>query len=291
LRNGCGHVSSARPDRDHESFYGELSLTPQYASALEDIYAGTTNWLMWGRLGWMEIRRRYRRTFVGPFWTSFNVAVMVFSMGFLWAALFNQPVYTYMPYLTAGIVTWHLIASFMSEGATVFTSSAGLLTTMRIPQTLLVATMVWRNILVFFHNLAIFVVVVLIWQVSVNWNTLLIFPGLVLLALNGMWVGILFGVISTRFRDVPQFLGGLIQVMMFLTPVMWSRDILRGREAIGYVIDYNPFYHAVEVVRAPLLGQPPRLASWIVTLLMIPCGAALTLYVFSRFRQRIAYWI
>jgi lipopolysaccharide transport system permease protein len=268
-----------------------LKLTPQYARALEDIYAGTSNWLMWSRLGWLEIRRRYRRTMVGPFWTSFNVAVMVFSMGFLWAALFNQPVATYMPYLTAGIVTWHLISSFLSEGATVFTSGAGLLTTMRIPQSLLVTTMVWRNVLVFFHNVVIFVLVMLIWQVPVTWNTLLVVPGLVLLALNGLWAGILLGVVGTRFRDMPQLLGGIVQIMMFLTPVMWSRDILKGREAIAYVIDVNPFYHAVEVVRTPLLGQAPSLVSWVVVILMIPAGTLLTLYVFSRFRQRVTYWL
>ena len=89
-------------------------MTPQYAHALEDVYVGTTNWLMWGRLGWMEIRRRYRRTFLGPFWTSFNVGVMVFSIGFLWAALFNQPVDQYLPYLTAGVVVWQLVAAWVN---------------------------------------------------------------------------------------------------------------------------------------------------------------------------------
>src|SRR5215813_8198795 len=266
-------------------------LTPQYARALEDIYAGASNWPMWSRLGWLEIRRRYRRTLVGPFWTSFNVAILVFSIGFLWAALFNQPVASNMPYLTAGIITWHLIASFMTEGAAVFTASAGLLTSVHVPQTLLVATMVCRNVLVFFHNLLIFLVVMAIWRVPVTWDTLLVVPGLLLLALNGLWVGLLLGVVGTRFRDMSQLLGGAIQIMMFLTPVMWSRDILKGREAISYVIDYNPFYHAVEVVRAPLLGQAPSLLSWIVVLLMIPCGALLMLFVFSRFRQRVPYWL
>jgi homopolymeric O-antigen transport system permease protein len=291
LRNGCDHVSSAPPAATSNPSDGELGVTPQYARALEDVYAGAGNWLMWSRLGWLEIRRRYRRTLMGPFWTSFNVAVMVFSMGFLWAALFGQPVSSYMPYLTAGIVTWHLVASFLLEGANVFTSNAGLLTTVRLPQTLLVTTMVWRNVLVFFHNAMVFVIVMAIWKVPVTWNTLLVIPGLVLLALNGLWAGILLGIVGTRFRDMPQLLAGIVQIMMFLTPIMWSRDILKGREAISYVIDVNPFYHAVEVVRAPLLGQAPHLLSWIVVLLMIPCGALFTLYVFSRFRQRVVYWL
>jgi ABC-2 type transport system permease protein len=268
-----------------------VDLTPQYASALEDIYRGSTNWLMWGRLGWMEIRRRYRRTFLGPFWTSFNVAVMVFSMGFLWAALFGQAVGTYMPYLTASLITWAFLASCMSEGATVFTSSAGLITSMRIPLTLLVMTMVWRNLLVFAHNAMIFVIVMAIWQIPVTLSTPLFIPGLLLLALNGAWIGTLFGLVSTRFRDVPQLLTGLIMIMMFMTPVMWSRDILKGREAIAYIIDVNPLYHMIEVVRTPMLGKTPSLLSWAVAVALVPIGFSLTLYIFSRFRQRVAYWL
>jgi ABC-type polysaccharide/polyol phosphate export permease len=57
------------------------------------------------------------------------------------------------------------------------------------------------------------------------------------------------------------------------------------------VIDFNPFYHVIEVVREPLLGKAPAVANWIVSAGLIVLGSALTLYVFSRFRQRIAYWL
>ena len=177
------------------------------------------------------------------------------------------------------------------EGAPVFTSGSPLITNIRIPQSLLVLTMVWRNVLVFFHNLMIFVVVVLLWRVPVTRDTVLAVPGLLLLALNAVWMATLLGLAGTRFRDIPQLLTGITTILMFLTPVMWSRDILKGREAVAYIIDYNPFYHAVEVVRAPLLGQAPTITNWIVTALMIPIGAGLTLYVFARFRQRVAYWL
>lgn len=266
-------------------------MIPQYARAVEDIWSGASNWQMWARLGWLEIKRRYRRTAVGPFWTSFNLATMVFSVGFLFAALFNQPVASYMPFMTAGILIWQLINSIVAEGATVFTGGQALLTTLRISKTLLVAAMIWRNLIVFFHNLVVFAVVMLIWKVPVTWNTLLVIPGLALLAVNGLWVAILVGIVATRLRDVPQLIGGIMQIMMFLTPVMWSRDTLKGRELVGYIIDYNPFYHVVEIVRAPLLGQAPSLANWIVAALMIVVGGAGTLYVYSRFRQRIPYWL
>jgi lipopolysaccharide transport system permease protein len=72
---------------------------------------------------------------------------------------------------------------------------------------------------------------------------------------------------------------------------MWSRETLKGREFISYFIDANPFYHAIEVVRAPLLGQSPAILSWIVTAGVFVVGSSVTLYMFSRFRQRVTYWL
>jgi len=266
-------------------------MKPQYARALNDIWAGAGSWQMWTRLGWLDIRRRYRRTAIGPIWTSFNVATMVFSVGFLWAALFNQPTSDYMPFLCAGIVVWQLINSIVTEGGTVFIGAQSLLTSMKIPQSLLVAAMVWRNVIVFFHNLAVFAIVMVIWHVPLTLSTPLFLPGLVLLALNALWVGILVGIVATRFRDLPQLMTGIMQVMMFLTPVMWSRDILKGKALASKIIDFNPLTHVVEIVRAPLLGSAPPIESWIVSGLLVVVGGATTLYMFSRFRQRVPYWL
>ena len=268
-----------------------IAVTPRYDRALADIKLSLDNWHLCGRLGWREIKRRYRRTSIGPFWTSFNLAIMVFAMGFLWAALFGQRVGSYMPYLCAGLVTWQFIGSVIGEGALVFTSNQSLLTSLRVPQTLLVVTMVWRNIIVFFHNLTIFVLVMLIWGTPITRYTLLFIPGLALLVLNGIWVGLFMGMISTRLRDIPQAVSGTVMLVMFLTPVMWSRTTLKGRELIANFIDINPFYHAVEVVRTPLLGQAPAITSWIVVSLTFVVGSMVTFFLFSRFRQRIPYWL
>jgi ABC-type polysaccharide/polyol phosphate export permease len=266
-------------------------MTPDYSRAIEDVTSGISNWRMWIRLGWLDIRRRYRRTAIGPFWTSFNLAAMVFAMGFLWAALFNQKVGDYLPYLCASLITWNFVSTIVSEGSTVFISGQALLTTIRLSKMLLVVSMVWRNVLVFFHNLAIFVLVMVLWQVPITWNTPSFLVGLFLLSLNGLWVGILIGLIATRFRDTTQLLNGLLMIVMFCTPVMWSREILKGHELISPFIDLNPFYHAVEVVRQPLLGQSPAILSWVVMASMVVIGGSATLFVFSRFRQRVTYWL
>ena len=266
-------------------------MVPQYDRALQDIYEGACDWRRWGRMGWMEIRRRYRRTLLGPFWVTLSLATLVCSMGFIWARLFNMEMATYLPYLCAGITVWGLISTFVTEGSMVFTSAQNLITTIRLPYFLLAASLVWRNIIVMFHNLLVFLLIVVIWRVHVGWPTLLFFPGLLILSLNGIWLAMLLGLTCTRFRDINQLVVGLLQVATLITPIFWSRTSVSGRGRLVGVVDYNPLYHLIEIVRAPLLGTAPARVSWAVAVGVAVVGWGITFMLFSRFRRRIPYWV
>jgi ABC-2 type transport system permease protein/lipopolysaccharide transport system permease protein len=56
-------------------------------------------------------------------------------------------------------------------------------------------------------------------------------------------------------------------------------------------LQLNPFYHMVEILRAPMLGLSPPLESWIAVILIAVCGWMITLFFYSAYRWRIAYWI
>ena len=95
-------------------------MTPEYGVAIADIVNGARNWDMWGRLGWREVKRRYRRTVVGPFWTTLSLAIFVVVLGVVWSRLWNQDPKTYLPYLTSGMLTWVMFSSFCTEGSATF---------------------------------------------------------------------------------------------------------------------------------------------------------------------------
>ncbi len=124
-----------------------------------------------------------------------------------------------------------------------------------------------------------------IWPGAVG---LLALPALALLCVNGVWVGLLLGAASARFRDIPQFVGNLIPVIFLLTPVLWRADQVPKRAVF---VVFNPFYHFVEIVRMPLLGAPAPLLSWLVVIGITIVGWAATLAFFTRYRGRIAYWL
>ena len=116
---------------------------------------------IWGRLGWRETKRRYRRTAFGPFWTTVGLAVFVTTLGLVWANLWHRDPKTYLPYLTSGMVCWVMFSTICMDGCVTFIVAEKLLRQLRISYTLLSCANVWRNAVLFFHNLTIYCLICL----------------------------------------------------------------------------------------------------------------------------------
>jgi ABC-type polysaccharide/polyol phosphate export permease len=264
------------------------SLSPNRI-AWVDVISGILAFDIWGRLGWRETKRRYRRTAFGPFWTTVGLAVFVTTLGMVWANLWHRDPQVYLPYLTSGMVCWVLFSTICTDGCITFQRSEQLLRQLRISYTLLACANVWRNVVLFLHNLTIYVLVCIYAGLEVSWTTLLIVPGFALFCLNAVWITMLLGALCARFRDIQQLVGTVLQISLFLTPIFWSPDQLSGNTAV--LAQLNPMYHLISIIREPLLGKAPELSHWLIVILMTVVGWTLTIQMLTRFRQRIVYWL
>ena len=95
------------------------------------------------------------------------------------------------------------------EGSEVFIANEGLIKQLPSALSVHVYRLVWRQILFFAHNMVIYLVLLVAFAVwaDLNWTVLLAIPALVLLLLNAMWVSLVFGIFSTRYRDIAPILG------------------------------------------------------------------------------------
>lgn len=257
-------------------------------AALLDLFKGARSFHLWGLLGWQDVRRRYRRSLIGPFWLTISMGVLVAVLSTLYGTLLKVEIADYAPFLALGFIIWTLISGFINEGCTAFTDAGSIIKQVDLPLSIHVYRVAWRDLIIFFHNAAIFVVVAIIFSIWPGWVGLLAVPGLALLCLNGVWVGLLFGLVSARFRDVPPIMDSIVRIAFFVTPIIWMPELLPDRVML---LDFNPFYHYVELVRAPLLGRAPQLDSWFAVLGMTLGGWLVTLVMFRNYRQRLAYWV
>jgi ABC-type polysaccharide/polyol phosphate export permease len=269
---------------------GDVPL-PLHKSAGRDLIDGARRIKLWARLGWMEVKRRYRRTVIGPFWSVVSLAVLVVTIGTVGIGLWNQDPHAYLPYLTAGMLTWMMITTSLGEACSVFIANSNLFRNSRCDFSILAYALVWRNLLVFLHHLGVYALVALALapQFLLSPAFLLLIPGIVMLALNGVWATLLLGMACLRFRDIQQVVSNLLQIGLFVTPILWPADQLAGSGRLVFV-HLNPLHHCVELVRAPLLGAAPAAESYLTVAGLGVIGWLITFWVFGRFRTRIPYW-
>jgi len=253
-----------------------------------DIVAGLALWEMWARQSWNEVRRRYRRTLLGPMWVTVSLVVFAVTMSFVWASLFSQNVKDFLPFLLSGLVSWGLISGAIGESCTVFLAGEGLMKSRQFPYTTLVYMVLSRNTVIFGHNLIGYVGIALVCGVTPAWSALLMIPGLALVLLNMGWICIVVAIFCLRFRDFPQLVASLLQIAMFITPVFWSADQLKGKRAI--IVDANVLHHMIEIIRQPLLGKFAAPASYFICVICAIAGWVFAYWLFARKRHRLAYW-
>jgi lipopolysaccharide transport system permease protein len=104
---------------------------------------------------------------------------------------------------------------------------------------------------------------------------------------------IILGIVSARFRDVPQIVSSMLQLLMFLTPVFWVPDVLTQQAvpARTRFILYNPLAQMLDVLRLPLLGGRPASGTcwFLLDLTLLTVAVAAILYATQR--RRIVYWV
>jgi ABC-type polysaccharide/polyol phosphate export permease len=267
--------------------HGLRSLT---STAWEDLTGGFAKTELWGRLGWLDVKRRYRRTMIGPFWTSISLAVYVLSVGLLGAGLWHQNIHEYLPFLVSGMIVWMLVSSVVGESCGMLIMGQSLFRSIRFEFSILAYALVWRTFIMFLHNLIVYVLIVVSLKPDLlGWAVLLAIPGIVLVLINGVWLALLIGMLCLRFRDVQPLVNTFLQICMLITPLFWPPESLSGSGRFVFV-EFNPIYHLIEVVRAPLLGNVPAMTSYAAAMAIAAGGWLLTYLAFERFRSRITYW-
>lgn len=265
------------------------SSRSQVDLAMADLVDGLRRWELWGSLGWFDIRQRYRRSTLGPFWITISMGVMVIGLSILWSTLFRQDLTVYMPYFAVGFIVWTMISSVIQEGCTAFYGAENIIKQLPAPLSTHIYRLIWRNLIIAAHNLWIYVFIALFFRIWPGLGGIVVaLLGFGLLAVNGAAVGLIAGILSARFRDIPPLVASLLQMIFFFSPILWLPESLPERH---YLVQFNPFYYFIEIVRRPLLGKELELFVWAAVVAITVLNLAVAFGLFVRFRRRIAYWV
>ncbi len=256
--------------------------------AMLDLKKASLQYSIWLHLGLLEVKQRYRRSVLGPWWISISMLIFIVAMGKIFSQLLNQSLADYIPFFTTGFLLWSFISSSINESTDLFRSNSGYIKQIQLPYSLYVLKFLSRNLIILAHNLIVYCLVMWFFKINPGWNILWVVPGLLLLTINLYWMCLLVALISTRYRDITQIISSCIQILFFITPITWMPKLL-GQDSL--IVKFNPFVYFIELIRQPLLGINPAVHVWLINVSIALIGILFSLNLFGRVRSRISFWV
>lgn len=257
--------------------------------ALTDIYLGFRQWGLAYLLGVGDTKQRYSRSKLGQFWITLSMLIFITVIGFVYSLLFHQTVKVFLPYVACNYVIWSWMSACIIDSTTTFVQAKSYIQQTSIPRSVFVLRTLVRNFISMAHNFLIIPLVYLCTFTPVSWTVILALPGFLFILACSFFSCLSIGVICTRFRDIPQIVQAMLQVFMFITPIMWPVTSLS--ESARVVVDYNPFAAIMHMITQPLQGIVPSLWEYSLASGTFLLLALFGLYIFARFRARIVYWL
>ncbi len=267
----------------------ERTWVREWRLAGQDLVRCFKGWHVWALLGVSDIRLRYKRSRFGQFWITLSMGFFVAGIGAVYGGLFHQSLHDYIPYLAVNMIVWTFIQTSISESCQAFIEASPYLRQEALPKSTFIMRVLMRNVMALGHNVIIVPLVFILFGYAPSPVALLALPGLALVLAGVFLASVSLALLCTRFRDMPQIVGNLLQLAFFVTPIMWHVEQL-GPNAV-YVEVLNPFAAFLRVVSEPLLGRVPAPDTYLTVAVALGVLSLVAWPCFARFRARIVYWL
>lgn len=256
---------------------------------INDLRYTAYNWRLVHLLGITALRSRYARSRFGQAWLSVTTFIQILCTGFVWSLIWRMQISEYLPYVGIGQIVYLFLSQTINESTGVFIADARIYMNDKLPFMLSIGAHVYRNFLILLHNIPT-IILLLLWSDKVH-------PAITLDFLLGVALAFTFIVFSsyllatvcTRFRDLIQLVGLLIQLIFLVSPIMWKISFLPEQYQKYALI--NPFASMLELIRNPLLGIPVNpmalvsVSAWTALIIL------LAIVVYKKMNRHTIYWI
>lgn len=231
---------------------------------------------------------RYRRTFLGYFWTLINPILMMSVTAVLFATLFKVDLKTYAVFLFAGMIPWNFFSSTIIQSSNSLIYTEGLIKKIYLPKAIFPISVSLAlfidSILAFF---SLFIIILLIGG-KISFALLYLPISYLLLFVFSLGLALIVSVVTVFFRDLQHVIVVAMQAWFFLTPVFYKHEALVGK--ISWLVAINPVVPFIELFRNPLyLGDYPEMMTFVKALSIAICSLFVGLYIFLKYEKKIVY--
>ncbi len=256
---------------------------------LEDFKTTFKNWRLIHLLGVSNLRSRYSRSKLGQIWLTLSLFIQIASSAIVWSILWHFSLKEFIPYVAIGQTVYQFFFMTIQDATGIFVNDARLYINQSLPFLTSVLSSLYKNIIIFLHNVPIILIALFVSNKSIYWsiNILLIIPVALLFLIS---VSYFLACICTRYRDVTQVISSLLNISFLVTPILWKIDSI-PEHLRGYFY-INPLASFLEIIRNPLLGNPDVNPMAYTSLILWTMMSILFMFgMYHRFNKRIILWV
>jgi len=232
-------------------------------------------------LMWRDVKVRYKQTLMGATWAIIQPLVMMIVFTFFFSKLARIPtegIPSAVFYYTA-LMVWIYFSNAALNGANSLLGNTNLITKVYFPRLIIPSAAVGAGLVDFAIASVLLITLLIYYGFALTWSVVLLLPLSFLLTALSLAVGILFSALNTKYRDVRYALPFILQVWMFISPVIYPASLVP--EQWRWVLVLNPMTGIIEGYRSSLFGR--TLDWWALTYSLV---FALTLLSVSAFTFR-----
>jgi len=207
-------------------------------------------------LTWRDVKIRYKQAVLGFLWAFIQpfLKMVVFSVVFGGLAKMDSEGFPYPIFLYAGLLPWQFFADAVNRSGQSIVSEANLITKVYFPRLIMPVASVGAALVDFAISFGILIAMMFYYHMTPGVPILMVLPLVLITILSALGVGILVSALNTAYRDFRYALPFLVQIWMFLTPVIYPVSIIP--ENWRWLILLNPMAGIVDAYRSAILGKP-----------------------------------
>lgn len=242
-----------------------------------------------GFLMWRDIKIRYKQTILGGAWAVVQPLMAMFVFTFFFhrlAGVNGDPQVPYAVFAFAGLSVWTFFANALSQSSNSLIANQAMVTKVYFPRIFIPLGAIGAMLLDLVLSLALLAVLMLYYRVPLSAHALYLPLFIIGAILSAAGLGMTLSALNVSFRDVKYAVPFLVQMGIFVTPVIYPIRIIPQKWIM--LVGLNPMAGMVVGFRYALLGTP---ASWAMMDLSLAVSVVLFitgLYVFRRMERRFA---
>ena len=257
--------------------------------AAKDFIFSIKNYYSWSYLSYFDLKLKYRRTFLGPWWVVLGIAISATAMCFLWSTIFSLDWKSYLTYLFSGFIIWMWISQQIIDAPEVFSDAAQYIKAYPNNPLFYVFRHCFSSFLLFLHHIPLIILISLFVNHKIDLIVLFSLPlGLLIVFINSILFSSNIGMLAARYRDIDPLIKSLMPPMLLLTPVLWKPEMLGAYLSYVYI---NPFTYFVGILRNDLIGLDFDIYIWIGALIITIFQLLFFLILYSKKNKRIVFWV